>query len=495
MSRTDKRSTQRPNILWYCSDQQRHDTIRALGQPHIATPMLDELCAGGVAFRRAYTQSPICTAARATFLTGRYPAAHQTHRNGNAHFPAHEKLVTKLFAEAGYDCGLVGKLHLSAAKHFEVRPDDGYRAFWWSHHPTPDAARGHDYETWLRHEKKVDPKALYSPINYFCGPGVPAELHQTTWCSEMAIRFVTEQRDAPWLLSVNPFDPHAPFDAPPEYLAKVRARDLPLPLFRESDLARQAAFAGIDQQTYVAVDPRVRRRIELKSEGDHDSIASQTNEYDALEVKANYYAMIMQIDDQLRRIVDVLRDTGQLDNTIIVYMSDHGELLGDHGLILKGCRFFEGLVRVPLVFSWPEGFARGVTSEALVETVDVAPTLLEAAGLPVPPSMQGRSLLPILTGERPPDVHRPHVICEYFDAIGGHPDHTHGTMVCDGRYKTCVYHGHEVGELYDLAADPGEFDNLWDDPAARDLKADRLKYHLDAMMGTIGVGPPRSGNY
>lgn len=490
-----RQASRRPNILWYCSDQQRYDTIRALGQPHIATPMLDELCASGVAFRRAYTQSPICTAARATFLTGRYPAAHQTHRNGNAYFPAHEKLVTKLFAEAGYDCGLVGKLHLSAAKHFEVRPDDGYRAFWWSHHPTPDAARGHDYETWLRHEKKVDPKALYEPINYFCGPGVPSELHQTTWCTEMAIRFVTEQRDAPWLLSVNPFDPHAPFDAPAEYLAKVRAQDLPLPLFRESDLVRQQAFAGIDQQTYAAVDPRIRRRIELRSEGDHDSIASQTNEYDALDVKANYYAMIMQIDDQLRRLVDVLRDTGQLDNTLIVYMSDHGELLGDHGLILKGCRFFEGLVRVPLVFSWPEGFARGVTSDALVETIDVAPTLLEAAGLAVPSSMQGRSLLPILTGERPADVHRPHVVSEYFDAIGGHPDHTHGTMVCDGRYKTCVYHGHEVGELYDLATDPGEFDNLWDDPAARDLKLDRLKYHLDAMMGTIGVGPPRSGNY
>ena len=168
-------SAARPNILWYCSDQQRYDTIRALGQPHIATPRLDALCADGVAFRRAYTQSPICTPARATFLTGRYPAAHQTHRNGNAYFPPHEKLVTKMFAEAGYDCGLVGKLHLSAAKTFEVRPDDGYRAFWWSHHPTPDAARGHDYETWLRHEKKVDPVELYAPINYFCGPGVPAD--------------------------------------------------------------------------------------------------------------------------------------------------------------------------------------------------------------------------------------------------------------------------------------------------------------------------------
>ncbi len=489
-------SPARPNILWYCADQQRYDTIRALGHPHIATPQLDALCASGVAFRRAYTQSPICTPACATFLTGRYPAAHQVHRNGNAYFPPHERLVTRMFADAGYDCGLIGKLHLSAAKNFETRPDDGYRAFWWSHHPTPDAARGHDYDSWLRHEKKVDPVELYAPINYFCGPGVPAELHQTTWCSEMAMRFITEQRDGPWLLSVNPFDPHAPFDAPPEYLAKVNASSLPLPLFRDGDIERQRAFAGIDQQTKVAADPRIRKDVQPVSAGDHDAIASRPpDDYDALQVKANYYAMIMLIDDQLARIVDTLRDTGQLDNTIIVYMSDHGELLGDHGLILKGCRFFEGLVRVPLIFSWPARILRGVASEALVETIDVPVTLLEAAGLPVPESMQGRSLLPLLTGARDAQLHRPHVVCEYFDAMGGHPDHSHGTMVCDGRYKSVVYHGHKIGELYDLERDPGEFDNLWDDPACQALKLDRVKYHLDAMMGTIGIGPPRFANY
>ena len=489
-------SSERPNILWYCSDQQRWDTIRALGQAHIRTPRLDALCAEGVAFGRAYTQSPICTPARATFLTGRYPASHHVYRNGNDFFPPSETLVTKLFADAGYDCGLVGKLHLSAAKFFETRPQDGYRAFYWSHHPTPDALRGHDYEAWLRDEKRVDPVELYAPINYFCGPGVPADLHQSTWCSEMAIRFITERRDGPWLMSVNPFDPHAPFDAPPEYLARVDAAELPLPRFRESDLSRQAAFAAIDQQTKVASDPRIRKNVRPVSAGDHDAIASRPpSDYDALQVKANYYAMIMLLDDQLGRIIDALRDSGQLDNTIVVYMSDHGELLGDHGLILKGCRFFDGLVRVPLIFSWPGKIGRGRVSDALVETVDVAPTLLQAAGLPIPESMQGRSLLPILDGTSPRDAHKPHVTSEYFDSMGGHPDHTHGSMVFDGRYKSVVYHGHAIGELYDHASDPLEFDNLWDRPDCRDLKADRLKYHLDAMMGTVSAGPPRIVNY
>ena len=488
----------RPNILWYCSDQQRYDTIRALGQPHIETPNLDALCANGVAFRRAYTQSQICTPSRASFLTGRYPASHHVYRNGNAYFPAHEKLVTRLFADAGYDCGLVGKLHLAAAKHYEKRPDDGYRMFQWSHHPTPDAARGHDYESWLRYEKKVDPIELYASHNQFCGPGVAAQYHQTTWVSEMAIRFIREQRDGPWLLSLNPFDPHAPFDAPPEVLAKVRAESLPFPLFRDSDIERQKAFVAIDQQTKVAVDPRVRRQASTVVEREHDLVASKPPDaYDALEVKANYYAMIMLIDDQFRRIVDALRDSGQLDNTLIVYMSDHGELLGDHGLILKGCRFFEGLVHIPMIFSWPERFSRGVQSEALVESVDVAPTLLEAAGLPVPESMQGKSLMPILEGRADPHHHKDCVISEFHDSIGGprHTDHTHGSMVFDGRYKSVVYHGHRVGELYDLQQDPGEFDNLWDDPAAREIKMERLKAHLDAMMATVSAGPPRSLAY
>jgi arylsulfatase A-like enzyme len=490
--------TKRPNILWYCSDQQRWDTIHALGQPAIRTPTLDGLVASGVAFRRAYTQSQICTPARASFLTGRYPATHHVYRNGNAYFPAHEKLVTKIFAEAGYDCGLVGKLHLSAAKYYEPRPDDGYRAFYWSHHPTPDFARGHDYEIWLRHEKKVDPVELYRPINYFCGPGVPAEYSQTTWVSEMAVRFIHERRTTPWLLSLNPFDPHAPFDAPPEYLAKVDPAKMPLPLFRESDIERQKQFLAIDQQTKVAVDPRIRREVRPVAVPEHDLVASAPPEaYDALEVKANYYAMIMQIDDGLRRIIDALRDTGQLDNTIIVYMSDHGELLGDHGLILKGCRFFEGLVHIPMIISWPGRFQSGLQSDALVECVDIAPTLLEAAGLPVPESMQGRSLVPILSGQGDPHRHKPHVVCEFKDSIGGpqHSDHTHGSMVFDGRYKSVVYHGHRIGEIYDLASDPGEFDNLWDDPGARELKLDRLKYHLDALAGTISAGPPRNIAY
>jgi len=488
-------TSRRPNILWYCTDQQRWDTIRALGNSHIRTPGVDALISQGTAFTRAYTQSPICTPARASFLTGRYPASHHVYRNGNAWFPAHEKLVTKRFAEAGYDCALVGKLHLAAAKDYEVRTDDGYRVFLWSHHPTPDQAYGHDYENWLKYEKRVDPEELYSTVNYFCGPGVSTEYHQTTWCSEMAIRFVSERRDRPWMISVNPFDPHGPFDAPPEYLSRYDPASLPLPRFRSSDIERQPAFVGIDQQTKVADDPRIRHKIVPVSADSHDAIASAHNEYDALDVKANYYAMIEHLDHHFARIMQTLRDTGQIENTIVVFMSDHGEMLGDHGLILKGCRFFDGLVRVPLIFSWPGEFVGGLRSDALVETVDVAPTLMEACGLDIPYEMQGKSLVPILRGRADPSVHKPAVVSEYREAMGGHPDGTHASMVFDGRYKSVFYHGHDIAEIFDHASDPEEYENLWTRMGDEGFKLARLRAHFDAVMNTVDVGPPRFVNY
>jgi arylsulfatase len=487
---------QRPNILWYCTDQQRWDTVHTLGNQYIHTPNLDRLVENGVAFTRAYTQAPICTPSRATFLTGRYPCSHHVHRNGADYFPSHEKLVTKLLAESGYDCGLVGKLHLSRAiGRIEERPDDGYRVFHWSQHHRPDWPVGHGYADWLKNEKGINPEELYKPLNKPYGPGVPAEYHQTTWCSEMAIRFITEKRDCPWLLSINPFDPHPPFDPPQEFLDHYKPSNLPGPLFKESDIERQKAFRDIDQQSVEAVNP-FKYHEEGEKEIDQsvmDHVAPSS--YDPFMVQACYYAMIELVDYQLGRIIDVLGQTGQMDNTIIIFMSDHGELLGDHGLIYKGCRFFEGLTHVPLIISWPEQYLKNVRTEALVELVDIAPTLLEAAGLGIPGYMQGKSLHSLMKGTSNTHYHKPYVVSEFNDALGEHPDATHGSMYYDGRYKICVYHGHEVGELYDLKEDPGEFDNLWDAPNYIDLKLKLLKKHFDAMMLTSSAGIRRTGIY
>ena len=177
---------------------------------------------------------------------------------------------------------------------------------------------------------------------------------------------------------------------------------------------------------------------------------------DAKTLQAAYYAMIKLIDDQVGRIMAVLEETGQRQNTVNIFTSDHGEMLGDHGLIQKGCRFYEGLVRIPLIFSCPGYLEQGLKSEALVELLDKTPTLLEIAGLAPPEQMQGRSLLPILKGKADPNHHRQFVRSEYYDALDG-ADGTFATMYRNQRHKLVVYHGHQHGELYDLQEDPHEF--------------------------------------
>ena len=254
----------RPNILWYCTDQQRFDTIGALGNPHVRTPNLDRFVAQSVAFTHAYCQSPICTPSRASFLTGMYPSRVHNTRNGNAVVPPEtaERLVTRTLAAAGYDGGLVGKLHLAgAASAQEPRVDDGYRVFEYSHSPRNDwPLAEHDYARWL-HDKGHDPaKVLQVPAGYggLMAPtperdNVPPELHQSTWCTERAIAFIAADRaaDTPWLLSVNPYDPHPPYNPPWEFYRRYDPSALPGPLFRPSDLETQGRLtrAGVDFQS------------------------------------------------------------------------------------------------------------------------------------------------------------------------------------------------------------------------------------------------------
>lgn len=497
------RSSEHPNILWYCTDSQRYDTIGALGNMHIATPTLDGLIKGGAAFTRAYAQSTMCTPSRVSFMTGRYCASHHVYRNGNAGLPPTETMVTKLLAEAGYDCALIGKLHMSSSKFGEQRPDDGYRAFYWSNLPNPDGADHlNAYHHWLRDELGVDPRELYKGPRPFVGAGMPAEYTQTRWATEMAKRFICEERNGPWLVSVNPFSPHPPYDPPKEYLDRHDPAQMPPPLFRESDLERQSAFAGIRHQNIHARNP-------LHEEGAPEPNESMSAEYFAAQtyrpptrfngrlMKCGYYAQIEVIDHFLGELIDCLRDSGQLDNTILVYHSDHGELLGDHGLAFKGARFFEGAVHVPMLWHWPEAIVAGFKSDALVELVDIAPTLLEAAGLAKPHYVQGKSLLPMMTGSAAADFHKAHAVCDFYDSVGYSQvdDPTQATMSFDGRYKMIIYHRHGLGELFDLREDPGEFDNLWSRPECRDLKLEILLRHIDAVMATVSPGPPRITQY
>jgi arylsulfatase len=482
----------RPNILWICTDQQRWDTLGVTGNRHVRTPNIDRLATEGAHFANAYCQSPVCSPSRGSFLTGRYPRTARIRQNG-ADIPADEVLVTKLLADSGYTCGLSGKLHLSAC-HPDVTPaterriDDGYSAFHWSHHPGHYGSKQNwplnEYNLWLierGEEYRADP---YRGSDYVkAGPA--AQNHQTTWCAEKAITFMKahEASDRPWLFSVNFFDPHHPFDPPAEYMDRYMDRldEIELPTYRHGELDDKPVFQSIDHAS--AYGGNAGMPYDKMTDRDHRM------------VRAAYYAMCDLIDDQVGRMLQTLEDTGQLDNAIVIYMSDHGELLGDHGVYLKGPFFYEPSVHVPLVVNWP-GRIAGRRIEGLVELLDLAPTLLDAAGLPIYAGMQGKSLWPLLTGDGA-RTDTPDVYCEYYNAMPWHrePHLPFATMLRTETMKLVVSHGDRRGELYDLVADPSETTNLWDRRDMLETRCELLQRLCDRMAFTVDPLPLRRAGW
>lgn len=377
--------------------------------------------------------------------------------------------MTRLLAEAGYVCGLSGKLHLSACEpvacqSVERRIADGYGEFHWSHHPWPDNWPGHNqYALWLNRngrtcETQPHPRSKHVRI---C---MAEEWHHTTWCTERAINFVRNHADddRPWLLSLNLFDPHHPFDPPEAYLRRYEAMldEIPPPNYTEGELADKSVFQQIDQ------DGAYGRTCGYPF--------SKMTLLDHQMVRAAYWAMCDLIDSQVGRLLQELQNTGQAKRTLIIYMSDHGELLGDHGIYLKGPFFYEPSIRLPLIISHPNLIApRRIP--ALVELTDLAPTLLDAVGLPYHAGMQGRSLWPLLTGVADATKHRDDVYCEYYNALRSHRNPVaHMTMLRTARHKIVVDHSGNDGELYDLQTDPTETQNLWNDPGNQTVRSDLL---------------------
>lgn len=481
--------TQKPNILWICTDQQRWDTLGCYGNAAVHTPNIDRLATEGVLFERAFSQSPVCTPSRASFLTGRYPRTTRTRQNGQD-IPADEKLISRILADNGYTCGLSGKLHLSAchksvAPDHERRIDDGYAEFHWSHHPgrPNNSWPTNEYDLWLREKGKAY-KTTPVDGSPYVSYGMDEADHQTTWCAQKAINFMDahEGIDRPWMFSVNIFDPHHPFDPPKAYLDRYTANldAIELPDYRKGELAEKTEVQRIDHDG--AYGGNAGFPYDKMSDDEHRL------------VRASYFAMCDLIDSQVGRMLEALERTGQRDNTIVIFMSDHGEMLGDHGIYLKGPYFYEEAIHVPLVMSGP-GFARGERASGMVELVDLAPTLLEAAGIPRCAGMQGRSVLTTLQGKQA--AGRDDIYCEYYNAMPWHPPEVDPqmTMLRTDRHKLVISHSDGDAELYDLAEDPHEHDNLWRKPGHDPLKLDLMRRMLDRMAWTVDPLPERRADY
>lgn len=444
------------NVLVICTDQQRWDSLGCYGNEWARTPNIDKFMEGGVLFERCYTPSPVCAPSRATMLTGLLPHQHGLWANG-VELSSTETSVVQLLKNEGYRTGLIGKLHVAPC--FGGRTEDvgrwGFDYVRWAHDPS-HRSPANDYHHWLaeerpelyewaRAEESAEAGAFRHEATRF--DRMPAVAHYSRWVSERAISFISEGGDEPWLLWANYFDPHHPFVAPEEYVRLFDSDSLPGPNGDENDLGDR---------------PTVLRLASEDSYAGHARGYKSYSEAEIRTVRQNYYAMVAHLDVEVGRVLDALDATGQAADTMVIFCSDHGEMLGDHGLLLKGPMLYEGAVRVPLGVRWGSGGPVGRRVRELVGLADVPASIMAAAGLERPVSWPGRDLLSVCDGSVRSGV----AYSEYRNS--GHPYEppVSTTMLRDDRYKVILWDGaghdeKDRGELYDLIDDPMEIRNLW----------------------------------
>ena len=493
----------RPNFLFITTDQHRADDVGCYGNPLIQTPHLDRLAADGVRLTHNYVNNPLCMPSRATLLTGRYPRSHRVWCNGVA-LPSDETPFTELLNEAGYYTACVGKMHFTpygaearpgyydANKTWEECDLSGWEGPYCGFqtvrltigHCSP---RGGHYGRWLG-ENFPDLQAAYAQDKQngqACPSGAPEtyqstltpEAHHSTWVADNTLELIDRRQEKPFFLWASFPDPHHPFRPPGEYARKYEGAEVRQPVRREGELDDKPPLF---RQYYEG-----RCVGEERHEGAGVSNPSGISAEQTRDIIRYTYAMITLVDENIGRILDGLEALGLADNTVVCFCSDHGELLGDHGLFCKGPFHYEGLVRVPMIWKFPGGFPGGQVSDAFTQLVDFAPTVLDLAGAPHPEYMQGRSLAPLLRGTT--DAHREGALIEFHSFY--RPWLNLKTWR-DREWKITHYAGQPYGELYDLANDPDEFVNLWSSPDHAEVR-ERLQLRLlDELVLTEDRMPP-----
>lgn len=442
----------RPNILLLMTDQQRWDSLSCYGGNVVDTPNLDRLAEEGARFENCYCNAPICTPSRSSIMTGKELPGHGVYRLHDL-MPSEERLFPELLQEHGYRTGLFGKLHVSGrVEEAEHRhPHDGFDEYDWCiegaiHLDSPL----NGYARWLRERHPAFFERLKQEGRSLLH--VPREVHFTHWAAEASIEFIRRAvaEGKPFFCKTSIFDPHNPYeDYPVEYADRVR----------EEALSERIA------------DPRrnIAPTLERERNGSYFGGFDEYSEDDIRKMRRGYYASVALMDDEYGRILETLRELDVLENTLVIFVSDHGDMLGDHDLMVKGAFFYDAGVRVPLILRWPARIPAGTVADTIVQPHQIARTLLEAAGIDAPFG-RGATLFEELTEVGPEGEPAGDAVCLYRNAgIGEQGDYwdppLHATMLRRGEYKLTVYHQDPgAGELYDLRSDPQELHNLWDDP-------------------------------
>ena len=479
----------RPNILLITSDQHHWTALGAINDA-IKTPNLDRLCAAGTRFNRAYCPNPTCTPTRASILTGQYPSTHGAWSLGTK-LPEDALTVGDVFRKNDYDTFLVGKAHFqplaSAPDQTSIecqpllRDLDFWRAFNDEHTPwygfdhvelarnhADEAHAGQHYAIWLEEH------GLDNWRDYFSDPqtgqpkrygawDLPAELHYTTWTAERTIALMEASAgaDKPFFGWASFHDPHPPYLVPQPWAEMYDPDAMEPGTLLENEMELLPEHFRLTQQEKP--DYSAYKESGYANHGFQSHL--QDDEKGRRDM-AIYYGMISFMDEQIGRILDALDEQGLTENTLIVFTTDHGHFLGQHGLWHKGAFHYEDLLRVPFIASWPGHIAAGAQSEALQSLVDLAPTFLAACELPIPGAMQGINQLAVWAGEQ--NSARDEVMAEFRHQ----PTRVHLRTLVTPRYKLTIYRDQTYGELFDLQNDPDERRNLWDDADSASVKAE-----------------------
>lgn len=498
----------RPNVLLIMTDQQRADHLGCYGNRIVRTPNIDALAARGTRFDRFYVANPICQPNRAALATGQLTSVNGCRQNG---IPLGLDCTTyaDVLRAAGYRTGLVGKAHFQNVSPVPARrpttagngaappapfdlarrsqrrgPDYEHeiRTGWIDNPdrevPTPyygfdhlrlcighgDQVEGH-YTGWLRDRLNgaPDPRGRKAALGTDADDtpqvwrtAVPETLYPTAFVGEEACTFLQDQSDDPFLLVASFPDPHHPFTPPGRYFDMYDPADIPLP---ESFGHRTADRTDLPDH--------IQRVYEIGAEKPDAYWPFHSDAETTRRMIALNYGAITMIDDWVGRILDTLSRSGKAANTIVIFMSDHGDYMGDHGTVLKHGLHSHGLIRVPLIWADPRREAGVSTVQG--SAIDFAPTLLQSAGLNCPVGMQGRDLL----AEDAEDL--PVLIEDSGLAFASGDGRTASrTLVHDG-WRMSVFEGSELGELFDLESDPNELSNLWFDPGSADRRATMMQ--------------------
>ncbi|MFO7635345.1 MAG: alkaline phosphatase family protein [Caldilinea sp.] len=472
------------NILFIMVDQMRADCLGIAGNPLIQTPNLDSLAAKGAYFPNTYVQTAVCGPSRMCFYTGRYTHAHRSYWN-DVPLPVDEATLATTLSAGGVRAVLCGKSHhvpdvVFRERHGDALPlmrDAGFEPwevneFWGNRQPWGEDDANHWMEN-LRakgYELPFDCPMLAAFLVdtpdgrkngwRFENTRYPTVIQQqdsdTAYMTDRAIEFMEQSGDGPWLLHLSFVKPHWPNVAPAPYNSMYDPASLPSPTRAATELAAP----------HPLLDPFRRERRSIPFD----------DEKTWREMRATYYGLVSEIDTNLGRLFAYMADKERFADTMIIFVSDHGEYLGDHWLFEKEL-FYESAIRVPLIIFDPDRRAdpwRGQVVEQFVESIDIMPTCLETLGLPIPACVQGRSLLPLLRGCTPSDW-RSEVFGDwdfrFYKAakqLGLAANCCRAWMVRDTRFKYVHFNG-LPDLLFDLQADPDELYNLAEDPTMREV--------------------------